>query len=136
MEPTLETNSFWTVLLSDLRLSGGRAYARGHFAYVTIGVVGTQKRIQLLWLTPEDKPFELELPKPLFPSKRLDMISMKDIEERFVELLETLPVSVIPEAPLPIPAEKLPPSTRRKVLNAARKAREERINRRFDGPRA
>jgi len=119
--------SFWTILLSEVSLQKGQYRVKGHFAYVTLRIQGGTKKMSLSWLTPEDRPFEFDLPPHLFPGKRFDKISPLDVELRFVELFDQVPVSTIMEAPINLPIEKLPPRKRRRALMAAKKKREKQI---------
>ena len=122
-----EVRSFWTVLISEVSLKRGRYRVKGHFAYVTLRMVGNDKRLSLAWLTPEDEPFQFDLPSFLFPDKRFDKISPLDVEQRFVELFDLVPVATIPEAPISLPLEKLPPRKRRRALDIAKKKREKQL---------
>jgi hypothetical protein len=126
-KPKQEVESFWTVLVSEVRLQKGRYRVKGHFAYVSLRIVSGVKRISLSWLTPEDEPFEFDLPPALFPNKRFDRIAPLDVELRFIELFDRVPVATIPEAPISLPLEKLPPRKRRRALLAAKKKREKQI---------
>jgi hypothetical protein len=126
-KPKEEAESFWTVLISEVSLLKGRYRVKAHFAYVTLRVVSGKKQLSFAWLTPEDEPFLFDLPPSLFPNKRFDMIAPKDVEDRFVELFDRVPVATIPEAPISLPLEKLPPRKRRRALEAAKKKREKQI---------
>lgn len=125
--------SFWTVLISEVGIQKGRYRVKGHFAYVTLRIVEGKKRLSFSWLTPEDEPFELDLPPFLFPHKRFDKIAPLDVEQRFIELFDRVPVATIPEAPISLPLEKLPPRKRRRALEAAKKKREKSL---WNPPRA
>lgn len=122
-----ESHSFWTILVSEVSIMKGRYQVKGHFAYITLRIVSGTKRLSFSWLTPEDSPFLFELPHELFPSKRFDLISPKDVADQFIELFSKVPVATIPEAPISLPLEKLPPRKRRKALLAAKKKREKQI---------
>lgn len=119
--------SFWTILISEVSLQKGRYRVKGHFAYVTLRIVERTKQLNFAWLTPEEDPFVFDLPQALFPHKRFDRIAPLDVELRFIELFDLVPVATIPEAPISLPLEKLPPRKRRRALAAARKGREKRI---------
>jgi hypothetical protein len=119
--------SFWTLLLSDVRMNAGRYRVRGHFAYVTIRVVERVKRLSFHWLTPEDEPFAFDLPPFLFPGKRFDRIAPQDVTNAFIQLFDRVPVATIPEAPISLPLHKLPPRKRDRALRAAKKKREKTI---------
>jgi hypothetical protein len=90
-------------------------------------VDGLVKTCYFAPITPEDQPFELSLPPFMFPKERFDKISPDDVYRKFIELLEDTPFTAIPEAPIDIPLEKIPPKKRRKILDAAKKAREREI---------
>ncbi len=125
---TNETSeSFWTILISEVSLQKGRYRVKGHFAYVTLRIVDKKKQLNFAWLTPEEEPFVFDLPQALFPNKRFDRIAPLDVELRFVELFDRVPVATIPEAPISLPLEKLPPRKRRRAMAAAKKNREKRI---------
>jgi hypothetical protein len=126
-KPKEEVESFWTVLISEVRIQKGRYRVKGHFAYVTLRIVSGNKRLSFSWLTPEDEPFEFDLPPFLFPGKRFDKIAPLDVERRFIELFDRVPVATVPEAPISLPLEKLPPRKRRRALQVARKKREKSI---------
>ena len=127
-----ESQSFWLVLISDFRMNGGRFFVKGHFVYITMEMVESKRRLRFSWLTPEDKPFDFEMPKHLLPNKRLDLINAKDVEDKFIDLFNNTPVAAIPEAPIPIPIEKVPPGKRKKLMLAKKKQREHRIRERQD----
>jgi len=126
-KPKEDVESFWTVLISEASLQKGRYRVKGHFAYVTLRLIDGRKKLSLAWLTPEDAPFEIDLPPFMFPDKRFDKIAPLDVELRFVELFDRVPVATIPEAPISLPLEKLPPRKRRRALQAAKKKREKQL---------
>jgi hypothetical protein len=126
-KPKEEVESFWTVLISEASLQKGRYQVRGHFAYVTLRLIDGRKKLSLAWLTPEDEPFKFDLPPFLFPKKRFDKIAPLDVEQRFIELFDLVPVATIPEAPISLPLEKLPPRKRRRALALAKKRREKSL---------
>ncbi len=119
--------SFWTILVSEVSLQKGRYRVNGHFAYVTLRMVENTKRLTFSWLTPEEEPFVFDLPQALFPNKRFDRIAPLDVELRFIELFDRVPVATIPEAPISLPLEKLPPRKRRRALMTAKKQREKKL---------
>jgi len=126
-KPKVVGESFWTILISEMNLQKGRYQVKGHFAYVTLRMEGGRKRLSLAWLTPEEEPFQFDLPPFLFPNKRFDKIAPIDVAQRFIELFDRVPVATIPEAPISLPLEKLPPRKRRRALELAKKKREKQI---------
>jgi len=126
-KPESGSESFWTLLISEVGILKGRYRVKGHFAYVTLRIVSGVKRMSFSWLTPEENPFLFDLPPFMFPNKRFDQISPQDVENRFIELFDLVPVSTIPEAPISLPLEKLPPRKRRRAMMAAKNKREKQI---------
>lgn len=123
----MERQAFWSVLLGDVRYTKGDYRIKGRFIYGVLTVDGLVKSCYFAPITPEDQPFELSLPPFMFPKERFDKISPDDVYRKFIELLEDTPFTAIPEAPIDIPLEKIPPKKRRKILDAAKKAREREI---------
>lgn len=112
---------FWTVRIGDIRYNKGVYCIKAHFIYCVLTVQGSQKSLDFAYLTPQDNPLEMELPKWMFPKKRFDHISPHDIYRQFVNMFGTIPFTAIPEAPVSLPFEKIPPSKRAKMMAAAKK---------------
>jgi len=123
----LERQAFWSVILGDVRYNKGDYRIKGRFIFGVLTVDGLTKTCFFQEITPLDQPFELVLPPFMFPRERFDRISPDDVYKKFIELLEDTPFTAIPEAPIDIPLEKIPPKKRRRILDAARKAREKEI---------
>jgi len=118
---------FWTVRIGDIRFNKGLYRIKAHFIYCVLTVQGHDKSLDFAYLTPEDEPIDLVLPKWMFPKKRFDHISPHDIYRQFVNLFGSIPFAAVPEAPISLPFEKIPPSKRAKMIAGAKKAREKRL---------
>jgi len=123
-EPKPRFEPFWTIKVGDIRYNKGMYRIKAHFIYCVVTVQGSVKSLDFAYLTPMDEPFELELPRWMFPKKRFDHISPHDVYRRFVDLFGTIPFTAIPEAPVSLPFEKIPPSKRAKMIKAMKKQRE------------
>ena len=121
VEPKPRFEPFWTIKIGDIRYNKGVYRIKAQFIYCVITVQGSNKSLDFAYLTPMDEPFELELPKWMFPKVRFDHISPHDIYRQFVHMFGTIPFMAIPEAPIALPFEKIPPSKRAKMIKAAKK---------------
>jgi hypothetical protein len=126
-EPKPRFEPFWTIRIGDIRYNKGSYQIKAHFIYCVLTVQGSDKFLDFASLTPEDAPFELVLPKWMFPKKRFDHISPHDIYRQFVNLFSTVPFAAVPEAPVSLPFEKIPPSKRAKMMAAAKQDREKML---------
>lgn len=118
---------FWTIKIGDIRFNKGSYRIKAQFLYCVLTVQGHDKFLDFAYLTPEDEPLEMVLPKWMFPKKRFDHISPHDIYRQFVNLFSTIPFTAIPEAPISLPFDKIPPSKRDKMIAAKKKVREKQL---------
>lgn len=113
-----------SVIVTKVEVAKWTYKAQGYFILLTIVAEGRDKWIDLHYLTPPERPFELVLPPWIFheQKKEMDEISPRDVTKAIVKMLEDLPFEMVPPAPIDVPWHKIPPSKHELLKKKKRKA--------------
>lgn len=128
MDREMETQSkrFWSVIITKIEVAAWKFTVHGYLILMTTMIKGQETLYDLHYLTPPDKPFEMQLPPWAFEGRSMDSISAKDVTKKLIALLDDHNFEVIPPAPLDIPYHKIPPSKRKTIAAKQRQMEQSR----------
>ncbi len=117
-----DISEFWTWIPKSVTCSGQGITASGWFAYMAITYDETDinkhnPNLKVHYLTPADQPMTFALPMWMVKNKSMEQISAMDIKEVLCALFAKT-FRDIPDAPISIPIEKIPPHRREAIRQA------------------
>lgn len=123
----VQAKKFLTFVAEKIVIEGDeqqlpRASIGGYFALCTVMAKGLDRDIEVENLTPVNNGVLWKLPAWFFENMRVDELTARNVVNKLQEMFK-LPFLPIPAKPLDLPLQKIPPSKRDKIVEAAIKER-------------
>lgn len=129
MEGKQQTRDFWTFVIvrREVSVRGQEPHVapvllvEGYFIFCSHVIHKTNEEVIPYPLTPLGETVRLEIPPWFFKEQSIEDITAGQIVNRFAELFQ-VPFEIVGPPPMDVPIHKVPPSKRKTVVQAARKA--------------